>query len=504
MDMTYYKEILFALRRELAHHRSLCALVFALVLISVITAGLFWNKSYETDALIYIDSANILEPLLRGRAEVSDIDRAEQAQELMYTRSLLTRVGRESGLLTEDSSPREMEAVIRHLRNNIAVEAESTNYFRVSYINSDPERSFDVLSALVNTFIGNRASAKQSESSNAFSFIDSQVQLYRMQLDEAEKKLKENKSESLDTTEEAVKERITNLTTEIQDLEIRMQENESKIATTRQLLEEEGDYLNKQSELFMLKQRERALQSELNELRMAYQESYPDIIQIKGQLEDVRKEMANLGSVQELEGTYSQTGEALFDDLRKQLSVAEVDLRSQKRRMASLKALLEDEHKRADRVAENQARLAELRRDYDVIVDVYEELLSRKENAKLSMAMNVEGGNEKYKIIEPPVYPLTAAGPAFVHFAVAAPVLGLGAPFGLLLALIMLDPRIRTVSTLTETMPVEMELMGVVPHFDSPSEKRAARNETVMLVIFCTMVLVGYGFIVYAGLTTTV
>lgn len=499
MDMTYYNEILTAAKREFARHRSLCALVFALVLIGVITAGLFWGKSYESDALIYIDSANILEPLLRGRAEVSDVDRAEQAQELMYTRSLLRTAATDAGMLDEDSEPRDVQSVINHLRRNIMVEAESTNYFRVSYRNSDPQRSFDVLNSLINTFIGNRAAAKQSESNNAYSFIDSQVQLYRAQLDEAEQKLKENKAESLDTTEAAVKERISNLTTEIQDLKISIQESESKIATTRRLLNEEGSHLNKQSELFMLKQRRQALRTELNELRLAYQESYPDIVSIKEQLKEVDADIAALGSVEDIDSSFSQTGEALFDDLRKQLSVAEVDVKSKKRRLQSLESLLQEEYQRADRVAENQARLAELYRDYDVIVDVYEELLSRKENAKLSMALNVKGGGENYKIVEPPVYPIKPSGPQFVHFAVAAPILGLGAPFGLILAFIMADPRIRSATTLVQSMPIDLELMGVVPHFRSPTEARADRAEITMLIIFCSIVAVGYGLLVYAG-----
>ena len=500
MDMEYYKEMLVAIKREFGRYRALCALAFAIVLIGVVTAGIFWPKAYESNALVYIDSVNVIEPLLRERGEVRDVDRAEQAEKLIYTRGVLTSAARDIGLLTEESSPEQVEEVITHLRQSITVEAEGENFFRVTYWDKNPKQSFQVLQSVLQTFIGNRAEAKQDESGNAYSFINSQVQLYKAQLDEAERRLKENRANSPDISEAAVEARIASLTMEIQDVEIAIEESESKIATTTRLLQDENQYLNTHSQLALLHQRRRDLMMQLNELRLSYQESYPDIVSIKAQLAEVDAALESGGAVK-YEGSIGQTGEALFEDLRKQLSVAEVNIKAQKSRLESLKSLLQEEYKRADLVAENKARLAELNRDYSVIVDVYEELLSRQESAKLSVAMNMNSGGENYKIVEQPVYPLEPGGPRFYHFALAAPVLGLGAPFGLLLAFIMADPRIRSVTNLIEKIPPDLELMAVIPHFNSPAETRTARAEIAMLTMFCTVVIIGYGFLVYAGVT---
>ncbi len=501
MDMEYYKEMLTAVRREFSRYRALCALLFAIVLIGVVTAGMFWPKAYESNALVYIDSANVIEPLLEDRTNVRNVDRAAQAQKLIYTRSVLTGAARKTGLLDDNSTPEHIEQVVMKLRNSLTVEAETENFFRVTLWDSSAKRSYEVLNAVLETFIGNRAAAKQSDSSNAYSFINAQVQLYKSQLDEAARKLKQNKENSPDVTEEAVKERLAQLTMEIQDLEITVRETESKIATTRRLLSDENRFLNSQSQVSLLQQRRLALMNQLNELRLSYQESYPDIVSIKGQLAEVEAALAAKDPAAQLDVSPGLTGEALYEDLRKQLSIAEVNVKAQKQRLESLKELRLEESRRADKVAENKALLAELTRDYNVIVKVYEELLSRQESAKLSVAINKNTGGENYKIVEHPVYPLEPGGPQFIHFAMAAPLLGLGAPFGLLLAFIMADPRIRSVTTLVQSIPAELELMGVIPHFNSPAETRAARAEIAMLAMFCLVVLVGYGFMVYAGIT---
>lgn len=501
MDMEFIKETLAALKREFSRFRAVCALVFAVVMIGVIGAGMFWPKSYESNALVYIDSANIIEPLLNDRARVSDIDRAEQAEKLLYTRSLLRAAAEQTGLLTPDSTPEDVDRVITSLRNKLMVEAEGESFFRVTFWNKNPDRSYEVLNALLQTFIGNRSGARHDESSNAYTFINSQVTEYKKQLDEAERKLQAHKAASPGVSEADVKQRISEITNEIQNLRIAIQQTESQIATTKQLLNEEDQYLSARSESGALKQRRRALQEELAQLRLSYRESYPDIISIKGQLQDIDATLQAMGAGEGYQPATGEGGGALFEDLRSQLSVAEVNLRSQSKRLQSLKELLADERQRADAAATAEARLAELQRDYNVIVQVYEKLLARQETAKMTVALNTSGGNGNYDIIEEPVYPLEPGGPQFIHFAVAAPVLGLGAPIGLLLALIMADPRIRSTSRLMESAPPELELMAVVPHFESPAEKRRARAEIAMLAIFCTIAIVAYGMLVYAGFT---
>src|SRR5690606_24870927 len=127
-----------------------------------------------------------------------------------------------------------------------------------------------------------------------------------------------------------------------------------------------------------------------------------------------------------------------------QLQAANVDLRGQKRRMQSLVHLQEQEFERAQRVAANQAEMSELTRDYDVTRGVYEDMLQRKESARLSMSLDIEGQGITYRIQEPAAFPLKPSGIYFIHFAAAGPFIGLFFPLGLLILYVLLDPHIRS------------------------------------------------------------
>src|SRR5690625_6200897 len=98
--------------------------------------------------------------------------------------------------------------------------------------------------------------------------------------------------------------------------------------------------------------------------------------------------------------------------------------------MRSLVHLQEREHQRAERVAANQAELSELTRDYNVTREVYEEMLQRKESARLSMALEVEGQGVSDQIHDPARCPTNPSGLQLLHFAVLGPFVGIVAPIG--------------------------------------------------------------------------
>src|SRR5690625_6179297 len=86
----------------------------------------------------------------------------------------------------------------------------------------------------------------------------------------------------------------------------------------------------------------------------------------------------------------------------------------------------------AELVTANEGELSERTRDYNVTRDVYEEMLQRKESARLSMALDVEGQGVSYQIQDPARYPTNPSGLQFIHFAVVGPFVGIIAPIGLL------------------------------------------------------------------------
>lgn len=503
MDSGFIQSLLYSLQREAVNYRRLCVIVFISVCFIALVAGWFLPKNYKTDAMLYADETNIIQPLLEGRAEVTEIDNVERAKELIYTRRMLAAVAKESGMIDENVTVAEKERVVSSLRQQLKIGKVGKSHFRISYSAASSDQSFEVLRNTVNVFIEEAAKQKKDESLGAYRFIDSQVASYKRQLELAETKLKEFKSGNRDGTEDSVNQRISKLRTDIEDLKLEIADWQARITSIRQQLKNESKYQNAKGKADSLQKRRLALSEELEQLQLLYQESYPDIVSIKAQMAEIDISLGAMDSF--VSGGSSSTSteklvNPLFEELRKQKSEAEVNLKTQNRRLKSLERLLEQEYERTERVASNQAELTELTRDYEVTREVYEEMLSRKESARLSMTLDLEGQGVAYKIQEPPVYPLQPSGIRFIHIAVLGPILALLFPLGLLVAYIILDPRIRSAASMREVLPDGVEILGVIPHYNTPFAARVVKKDVLGLVVAACIALSIYILLVIVKL----
>ncbi|MCR6652554.1 MAG: chain length-determining protein [Cellvibrionaceae bacterium] len=475
----YVKDIFTSLKRELIRYRAAAAALFTVLFLAVLYIALNWPKYYVSEAIIIKDVTNVIEPLLRGTAQVAEVNKNETIQDLILSRRLMDRVMARVNPDVAKMTPDQLEVEFLRLRRNLQVSPEPTNrnITVLSFISSDADDAYETLKAVVSVFVEDRTAEKQKVTYAAHNFISEQVVKYKKRLEKAEEKLKDFRSRNVDASEQVVKDRIAGLAAEIQNLKIAIQESEEKIRTTRAQLQEESQNVNQRTRLKSLTERKEALSEQLDQLRLTYQDSYPDIIAIKNQIFELEQSIDEYRSAYSIGGQVSEL--PLLEELRKQLSTAEVDLRTQKRRIASLEELLEQEYKVAERVAANQAELMDLTRDYDVTKKVYEEMLARKENANITLALNDEGQGESYKVLEPPTYPLQPAGVPAILIFLAAPVVALAAPVGLAIAFVILDPRLRSVALLSQKLPEGVPLLGVVPHRGTPLAAR----------LFCAKIL---------------
>jgi hypothetical protein len=166
-----------------------------------------------------------------------------------------------------------------------------------------------------------------------------------------------------------------------------------------------------------------------------------------------------------------------YQELKSRLAESQVEQRSLLKRKSVLEALLTDEYSRSERVAEKGAELTELTRDYDVTKGVYERMLERKEAARLSMTLDIEGQGLSFKIQETAVFPRKPSGLQFWHLAIVGPFLALLVPLGLLIAYVVLDPRVRFTNVLNDFLPMDVPMLAVVDHYNTPLTMRMKRSD---------------------------
>ncbi|SFD91045.1 polysaccharide chain length determinant protein, PEP-CTERM locus subfamily [Marinobacter sp. DSM 26671] len=494
MDIQFILDILRAVKLELYSKRVAAVVIFMLVTAGVLTFGYLMPKQYTSEAVLYADQSNILQPLLRGQAEVTQIDRINEAREMLQSRSFLEQVGLDTGLIMGGETDQRRNGIISQLRNQIRLRVTNGNFLELRYTSGDPDESFRVLSSVLNRFVERTVRKKRSESQGAFEFIDSQVKSYQRQLEEAEQRLKEFKAANQDGTEGSVQGRIESLRRDIENLKLEIQQTESEVRLTRAQLQEEEPVrrITVDPGKSSIERRLATMYQELDSLLLKYHEKHPDIVSIKDQIADLERQKSTEGDGAR-EGAVTEVLEnPVYENLKIQLSESTTRLEVQKNRLASLQRLLEEAFERSQRVAQNQAELSDLTRDYDVTRGVYEDMLQRREKARLSMTLDVQGEGVSYKIQEPASYPTTWDGLQLYQVGIAGPFLGSAAVLGLLTMLVMFDQRVRSPRALQLALPETIPVITTIPHYRSTWKDRLLRKDVLFILFILVVFMLGY------------
>jgi polysaccharide chain length determinant protein (PEP-CTERM system associated) len=425
MELTLILKYIDVTFREAWKHRYICLLGFAVVAFVVLFMGMLRQSTFQTSATIFADNQNILKPLLQNQAEQSKIqNQVKVVQESLHSPRLLRKVVEQLHNVNEFESADVMGQKINALRKRIRIKGLGSGYIKISYSDSDSNAAYNTLNTVLDVFLKDASEEQRTETREAFLFIDGQVKQYKDQLVSAEERLKQFQAEDFDGGNQGVDARIGNLRASIEELRISIDEDSTTIADLANQLKNESQYSAKKFKSSVYVKRLEELESRMSGLLLTYTEDYPDVVSLKYQIDDIKATIKET----EAEKAVSETGQEeqlslnpLYQELRSRLSLVQTDKKAKQKRLAALNELLEREFDRRKRIAERGAELAELTRDYNVTKRIYEDMLARKEKARLSMTLNIEGQGVTYRIQEPPIPPLNPVGLRFVHYVMAGP-----------------------------------------------------------------------------------
>jgi hypothetical protein len=184
---------------------------------------------------------------------------------------------------------------------------------------------------------------------------------------------------------------------------------------------------------------------------------------------------------------HAVTMNPVYQQMRLQLAAVRGDAAASAARVSASEAMLQSELERSKRIANSENVTAELTRDYTVNRDVYQDLLKRRENARVSMNLDAEQRGLTFLVQNPAVMPLVPSGLRFMHFSLAGLALSLAIPFGLLFAVARFDPRVRSVPQLERA--TGFPVLATIPFYPTPRDRRREQLHNMMLA----MIVAGVG-----------
>jgi polysaccharide chain length determinant protein (PEP-CTERM system associated) len=495
------EQILKVLANEAFLYRKVLVVAFLIINLITLGVGLVWPSVFTSKTTILLEDKKIIQPLMQGAAVATEVaDSSRMAREIILGRKIMNQILQIGGWMESNPSLTEQEELIKKITKRTDITSVGKNLVKIEYRDDDPQRAFTTTQKYAELFISESLGTKVDESKAAFEFIDKQTQEYHEKLLKAEEQLKEFRSANLDArpgTDADISMRLNVLQTKIEQASQDLKEAEVKKSSLEKQLSGEAEVATALSREGQFRSRIAELQSRLETLRLSYHDNYPDIIQIKHQLADLnqaiveerqRRETAKAsGKIVIDEGVINNP---MYQQLKQELSQTRVNVEMLSARINEAKRQLQQELERGRRVHGGEATLAELTRDYQVNRDIYQDLLKRRENARVSMNLDKEKQGLTIKIQEPAALPLQPSGLRFLHFVIGGLVLGILLPVGLLYAKLQVDPRVRLSALIMDRHKVPV--LAVVPHFWSAAETLVARRELawLSLVISGTVLIV--------------
>jgi polysaccharide chain length determinant protein (PEP-CTERM system associated) len=484
--------IVSALLNEAFHSRRLVVAVFVIVTAAMLSAGMLFPKGFSASTTILVDDKNIVQPLMQGAAVPTEVtDRARNVREAIFGRKIMDSILAHGGWLKDQPTELEQERIIEGIKKRTVIASVGRNIIKIEYRDDDPERAYQTAQQFAALFIEQSLAAKAEESKAAFEFIDKQAQEYHEKLSQTEEQLRDLRSANLDAragTEAEVTARMNALHVRLEQTYQELKEAEIKGHALERQVSGEVEVTAAATREGQYRARIADLQAKLDTLRLSYHDTHPDIVQIKQQIQDLmdgvaaererREQMKLTGRVEPDQSTISNP---IYQQLRRDLSQNQLNVEALKARITDLQHRLQEEMSRGKLLYSGDARLAELTRDYQVNRDIYQDLLRRRENARVSMNLDRLGQGLTFKVQEPATLPLHPGGLRFWHFALGGLLLGILIPLGMLYARLQLDPRIRIGTTLTGKY--KLPVTAIVPHLWSPRAIRLLRWEFVLLTL---------------------
>jgi hypothetical protein len=140
----------------------------------------------------------------------------------------------------------------------------------------------------------------------------------------------------------------------------------------------------------------------LIDLKSKYTEDYPDVKEAEREVKELQGELASTpptGSA----GTGNQSiPNPTYVQTQGKLSDAMTDVAFQGERYRNALSNLDNAEKMTSRAIEVNTKFADLDRDYDLVHKTYQDLLSRRESARISQSVNDEQSTISVRVVEPP------------------------------------------------------------------------------------------------------
>ncbi|HID49806.1 MAG TPA: hypothetical protein EYP40_09410, partial [Chromatiales bacterium] len=327
------------------------------------------------------------------------------------------------------------------------------NIYSISFEHRDKTLAYIVVKEFLNILIENTLDKTRENSGMAQEFLDKQIEGYEKKLFEAEERLEEFKRKNakvLPTLGQGYYRNLQAVRDSLSEAELNLDEAiKRRDELKRQITGEEpvfGFATGSSSRgSHPLDAKIQGLQKQLDDLLLQYTELHPKVKSLQENIRNLEEVRSRELSNQPVNMFQQQSLETnpVYQQLSVSLSEAEAEVAALRVRVKEYKTREADLQEKVDTIPHVEAELNRLNRDYEANKRNYDELVQRRETARITEDVEKTGDTVKIEILDPPRIPVRPSGPDRMLYNSVIFVLGLGAGLALSFFLSQIRPVVH-------------------------------------------------------------
>lgn len=441
-------------------------------------------ESYVASARVFVDTNSVLRPLMRGLTITPDIDqRIQMMSRTLLSRPNLEKLARMTDLDLHATTEVEKDALIKRLENSISLVGNRGNasLYSISVKDGNRETARRIAQSLITVFIETSMSDKRQDSSGAQDFLEQQLAESEARLVEAEARLASFKQRNVDVLpgeQGDYYSRLLAARTSLDQARLQLREVENR---RRELMRQ----IDGEDPVFIaggasgsvespIDARIQALRLQMDSLLSRYTSKHPEVLRLRGLIAELEAEQqAELERMREDPGSRFSglASSPVYQGMRSMLAETEAQAAELRVRVAEYERRVEELGQKVNQIPEVEAELKQLDRDYNVIARQHQQMLERREAARLAGDVESTAGDVNFRVIDPPFVPRQPSEPNKMLLNAGVLIVALGAGGALALLLSLLFPMVTDARMLANT--TGLPLLGTVAWNKTPAERRS-------------------------------
>ena len=421
--------------------------------------GIFSPKHYSSHTSMLIQETAKMNPFLEDLAVSFVInDRIDALKTLLHSRHILGAVAEERGLIDSETSAKKHDQIIAELSNALTVQMAGMDLIRIDYKSNSPEGMKETLKSVSKQFIEQLLAPERSSMKDSRHFLAEHLKYRQLALDKAEVALANFKTQHTTELPELHLSNISRLAL----LKQRLSERQAEMAGASRSLGGLNQQLSKTNPVLRrIEEQIVRIRSELALSRVRYTDKHSNIqgsLRNLRRLEEERQHMLSrteqtidieqLWAIASSAPIYTDKNadkneQPLLVSQLENLQVTRSKVDGLREEIKSLQQMVNELEIQTARYGENSSEFFKLERDLNIKRDLYDDLMLRNEEARITSSLGIFERDKRVKVIDRPFTPTSPANFPLYLFCVAGLFGGIFLGCGLAVMLELSDTTLR-------------------------------------------------------------